>query len=143
MLGFLLFLFNLSFSTAQALNFGPREYPEQVQLKAALPTRPAIQKYGACHVYAAVVAAQATCYRKTQKVLPLSVGYLFYRHLRTEATSSGNDYFLSNLHDSLFSNNDAGDYAITLNRIQNNSVTLDDEYSMFLLDRSDQTEPNP
>lgn len=110
------------------MEFGERSYPLGVTLDRQVSAR--IQKYGACHIFAATAAVEAACYRRTAKVLPISEGYMFGQHLRAEIEIPKSYPFLTIDFTSLFSNNDAGHYSSTLNRVRRGDVRLDSEYSM-------------
>jgi hypothetical protein len=110
-----------------------RTYPPAVTLAAQFSVRS--QKYGSCHVFAAVAATQAACYRRTSAVLPISEGYLFALHLRAAAVNPTSEPFLAMRFASLFSENNAGAYVRTFERIQDGQVRLDREYAMSDLDR--------
>lgn len=117
---------------AERINFGgTRTYPPDVTLESSLPQYPKQQRYGDCHIQAAIVAVEAACFRKTNQKFSLSDAYFFYRHLRTEITNFGNASFLTDLKDGQFSQNDAGDYQITLDRIKNDNAMLGSEYNMI------------
>ncbi len=113
----------------QRLSFASgRSYPIGVSLAAQFSVR--TQLYGSCHVYAAVAATQAACFRRTSKVLELSEGYLFGLHLRAAAENPASYPFLTINFASLFSENNAGAYSATFERIQRGQLRLDSEYSM-------------
>ena len=123
----------LGMSLGRRMEFGERTYPLGVTLQSQVSVKQ--QKHGACHVFAAVAAAQAACSRRTKRVLRLSEGYLFARHLRGETENSKSFPFLTINFTSLFSENDAGYYGTTLSRIEQGDVRLDSEFSMDDLDR--------
>lgn len=119
----------LGMALGRRMGFGERTYPLGVTLESQVSVK--MQKYGACHVFAAVSSAQAACFRRTSKILPISEGYLFARHLRAEVENPKAYSFLTIDFASLFSNNDAGYYGTTLSRIEQGDVRLDSEFSMI------------
>ncbi len=119
---------------ARRMAFGDRTYPLGVTLERQVSAR--VQKYGACHVFAAVAAVHAACFRRTMEALPISEGYLFARHLRGEIENPKAESFLQIDFETLFSNNDAGHFSTTLERVRHGDVRLDHEYAMSDLDRN-------
>ena len=119
---------------SRRMAFGERTYPRGVTLERQVSAR--VQKYGACHVFAAVASVQAACFRRTMQVLPISEGYFFARHLRSETENQKAAPFLQIDFESLFSNNDAGHFSTTLARVQQGDVRLDSEYLMSDLDQN-------
>ncbi len=108
-----------------------RSYPASVVLTPQLPTSVHNELYGTCHIQAAVSAFNAACWRRTGVLFQTSVAYLFYRHYSDVLSGYGVlDLFLTDLKQGQFTENDAGDFAMSLDRIKSGSLMLESDFSM-------------
>jgi hypothetical protein len=116
---------------AHALFFpSGRKYPDPVELSEQMLPTPPKQKFGSCHIHAAVEAAEGACYRKTHEHFDISTGYQFYRHNRELIENPKSYPFVSPPPEGTFSNNDGGFYEDTIDRIRSGNVMLSSQFSM-------------
>tara|TARA_B110001454_G_scaffold181094_1_gene174974 strand:- start:25783 stop:26718 length:936 start_codon:yes stop_codon:yes gene_type:complete len=129
--GLLVSFISISLLANNRIHFSTgRTYPPSVTLETSLPTPAKVQQYGECHILAAVTAAEAACFRHTRKKFSLSSAFQFYRHIRAQLENPNSRSFLTRFNDGQFSQNDAGIFETTLERIQNDNVMLESEYTM-------------
>jgi hypothetical protein len=94
------------------------QFPQEIKLTKFLTAPSGLQEFGACHIYSAVAAAQATCARKTGQNFTISESLLFGLHLKAQADPKRGYSYLRRGSDGEFSMNDAGEYINTIQRIK-------------------------
>ncbi len=113
---------------------GERTYPTSVVLSSQLPRQVQNDIYGTCHIQVASWAFNSACWRRTGVLFQSSVAYLFYRHYSDVLSGQGVlDSFLVDHNQGQFTENDAGDYALSIERIKSGSLLLESDFNMKIM----------